>query len=583
MDHCYKKCCFGENKCTSFGTNPINIVGTHKVCNFHLTSISDFPFLKCSYCYSICKITLDYVPDNSCSTCQTKNPNSSELFLDCGHFHCESCVRTCEKNKFSSSSSNPSQTAPSPKVNLQSINSTSSTTLTAPHKKTPFNSVPKHSSEALGFQSNSTTKPRPCPNCGDKMQEKSLKCGHQGCLGCYNLKPCIFCSSQDQKKKFPACGNCKKPLKEFQFICGHYGCEGCSFEQQCRACTKLRNKRCEICGGLEEPIPLECQHIGCIRCCQQPCSICFKQAIGTKGFKYNRECQGCSRPEKLFTSQCGHSLCHDCRTKNKCAICSNLKCSNCTNRMASSDYRACKHKLCSDCINRIGKCKLCYISCKCCNKLLKIESFHRDRNYCEGCIQDLMKISPFCELCHYDRISFELRVQGKRICGQCENYALSLYKGVPGSELCQYCGEVSEARLFLCLHGCCFRCFKNKSCFDCIAKKRAVEYEEARNGRALCTNCGYSTKKVVNLLCNHSLCKDCFKTSYLHFDYRCKKCIKQQQQVRCIHCRAFGIWRADKDLLIKSCCFMKVCMTCSELVISPNHKCKDDGLSCGLF
>lgn len=582
MDFCDKKCCFGQAPCKSFGVNEINIAGNHKVCNLHFNDITFLQSLQCPYCDSVCKITLDCIPPSKCPTCQALKPKNQIEQKYCGHLHCNQCAHSCEKlipikdpyEFHQPLMPHKSETSISKAYNYQGVSRVNSI------QNFNYNSP---STDMFSKDSISTLKI--CPNCGDKMQEIKQKCGHVGCLGCYNLKPCIFCklNIQNEVNTLP-CTNCGKLSKEVKLRCGHQGCESCVFISDCKTCKTLKNtkKKCENCGEFSETIPFECQHNGCLKCCQNPCNICY--AKKNEFYNMNRnmyenqviKCPSCSMFKILILNNCGHHNCETCWRMKKCQICANAKCQNCLLNFPVYNWRGCSHKLCLKCSQSEEKCKSCYKRCNSCQKIKFLDLFKKSPKYCNDCFNSTLKSSSNCNFCNYNRLSIENKLEGKTICDDCVKYLFEI-NAPPGTSVCKYCGEIGWSKKFNCGHECCSQCFKNTECYDCLANVKNIK---KRNQSDICIYCKKQNDKYVKLLCNHPVCNKCYNKEFIHLDYRCRWC---QLSNKCIRCRKLAEWTNNGYTSIKTCCNLIICNKCCELAV-PNHICQQNYLSdCLIF
>lgn len=582
MDFCDIRCCFGQEPCKFFGTNAINIAGNHKVCNLHLNSITFLQSLHCPYCDSFCKITLDCIPPSLCPTCHEIKSEDQIQKKKCGHLHCDQCFKNCENlaslenpQKFNqpvlAQTSNKSISDLRVNPNLSSTNSSQN-----------FYSLKPNMGN---FSEGSISTLKICPNCGDKMQEIKQKCGHTGCLGCYNHKPCIFCKLDVQREvNKTACKNCGKFSKEVRLKCGHDGCDSCVFISDCRNCEKVKKKKCENCGEFDDIIPFECQHNGCLKCCNKPCKICYASG---GNYNLNRQsyhgqliyCQSCSMNKKLIKLNCGHYECETCWNIIRCRVCVNNKCQNCLANFPYYEWKGCIHKLCLKCSQSEEKCKRCYKNCQYCHKFKNLQQFKLDPKFCNDCFKRVSSTSSNCSFCNYNRVSPASKLQGKTICDYCTEYLFNL-NPPPGNNVCKYCGEIRGLKKFNCGHECCPQCWKNSECYTCLIDVKKLK-ESFHLGN--CINCKKSTKKYLKLLCDHDICNKCYNKEYIHLDYRCRWCALSRKDIKCIRCRKLTAWENLGDISKKKCCFIDVCNKCGELS-TQNHSCnKSSIIDCLIF
>ena len=253
---------------------------------------------------------------------------------------------------------------------------------------------------------------------------------------------------------------------------------------------------------------------------------------------------------------CIHSQYGPCISCNKfCNICNDLLkyCNNCNCESNICSNSHCENHKCPICQSFISPCCDCGKTkpggkCQNCSRILCVDcsSLHDCQKInCLKCEEKIIQnvsncIHPFCETC------FEAT---QKTCHFCH----------PSSEKCDTCLLKGFTKmLFDCCHLGCSNCKKNKSCFDCSIKDsklipRDLDYR-------YCCRCKEKTYEVLNLLCDHFVCKKCSCYNWKLSNYLCIFCFNNGSNKRvCLDCKQDLIIKSEGKFFIKGCCNCKVC------------------------
>lgn len=205
----------------------------------------------------------------------------------------------------------------------------------------------------------------------------------------------------------------------------------------------------------------------------------------------------------------------------------------------------CNHVYCTNCNTYASciKCKPVKTACQICGSSmasllncnhLVCKSCRKHENCCANCFDQTLSVCSFCNVINPE----------KKTCQQCKY---------------TYCS----------------RCIKDKYCF----RKKCVKKNIVKNEKIVgtCAFCFRKKNKMMRLLCDHFVCKECFNYNMIETKFVCWQCVSVFEYLECNNCNKTIAWeKITESIMFKLCCKKTFCILCFH-VLEKNeleHKCR---------